>query len=240
DDGFNPDPGASAFGTALALVAMGHDSAGRLDPRKLRSLRAGIERWAAWPLRDQNCGMYATRLVEAIDSMARRGDGDSFDDAVPMLRRIAAMKGDTSFAIVCELWIARTEYSLGRFAPAADTLDALARMPGAEGVDPRHLHAWLPLRAAIALSSGDPATEADRLLAAVDAVPGLGEHDPGLVRMLRAWRRRDAKGAAEELAAWSRRPGADDTPARRRLKDAVSRVVAGAEAEGQDGAVPRH
>jgi hypothetical protein len=227
DERFNPDPGASAYGTALALVAMGHESAGRLSTARLRSLRDGIERWAAWPLRDQNCGMYATRLVEAIDSMAERGDGDSVDDVVPLLRRVAAIKGDSSFGIVCEAWIARSEYALGRFASAAATLDALARTRGAEGVDPVHLLAWLPLRAEIALSSRDPAAEIDRLLAAVDAVPALGSNDPGLVRVLRAWRLGDAERAGDEFRSWSGRPGAEDTAARRRLREAVSRLVSG-------------
>lgn len=237
DRGYNDDPASSAFGTALALVAMGHDAAPRLHAGKLRSVAEGIDRWATWPMREPNASMYLSLLVQAFQAAERSVDLARFDDAVPLARAAAARYARPDATVRTEIWIGVTESRLGQAARAARTLDGVARLPEVLVVPAESAYSWLPTRALLALESEDPVPAVDGLLATVATAPVLGTDQPALLETLRAWRAGDRDGTDRHFRSWWPSVGEKRRAWRTRIGDRLLRlgVVAALPPAGDDG-----
>ena len=205
DAAFNTDPGATATGTMLALIAMEDAGSARSTPLRLQSIRGGIERWTEWPMRDFNSIYYMNRLVETIRAAAERGDRGRLDDAAPLARLAADRCGRPEAAVVTEIWIAISLSNLREDDLARRTLDAVAGRPGLGSLDPERVVAWLPHRVALALRSPDVGADIDATLELIRREPILETADPELAAALRAWRggSPDAPGL---LSRWQAKP----------------------------------
>lgn len=226
DREYNDDPAATAFGTALALVAMGHDAAPRLDAGKLRSVAEGIDRWATWPMREPNASMYLSLLVQAFQAADRSGDLARFDDAVPLARAAAARYARADATVRTEIWIGVTESRLGQPLRAARTLDRVAGLPEVQAVNADSAHAWLPTRALLALESQEPAAAVDGLLATVARAPVLGTDQPSLLEVLREWRAGNQEAAGRSFGAWWSSAGEKRRAWRARIGDRLLQLGA--------------